>query len=120
MALIGLISDVHAAPAPVAEALSIFAEAGVDRVLCAGDIAGYMDELEATIKLLVESGCQTIMGNHDLLYLDHHEDDGDVDTVAFLKKLPASYELMSEGKSVYMVHAHFYPRSSVHKRLAVF
>lgn len=105
MALIGLLSDVHAAPAPVAEALSIFAEAGVDRVLCAGDIAGYMDELEATIKLLVDSGCQTIMGNHDLQYLDHHEDEGDVDAVAFLKELPASYALMSEGKSVYMVHA---------------
>ena len=109
MALIGLISDVHAAPAPVAEALSIFAEAGVDRVLCAGDIAGYMTDLEQTIKLLVEGECQTIMGNHDLLYLakysSWHEDDGDADAVAFLKALPASYELMSEGKSVYMVHA---------------
>lgn len=105
MALIGLISDVHAAPEPVAEALSIFAKAGVEQVLCAGDIAGYMDELEQTIELLVESDCQTIMGNHDLLYLDHHEDDADNDAVTFLKALPASYETMIEGKSVYMVHA---------------
>lgn len=105
MALIGLISDVHAAPEPVAEALSIFAKAGVEQVLCAGDIAGYMDELEQTIELLVESDCQTIMGNHDLLYLDHHEDDADNDAVTFLKALPASYETMIEGKNLYMVHA---------------
>jgi predicted phosphodiesterase len=105
VALIGLISDVHAAPAPVAEAFSIFAEAGVDQVLCAGDISGYMDELEQTIELLVENKCQTIVGNHDLLYLDHHEDESDNAAVAFLEKLPASYETVIAGKSVYMVHA---------------
>lgn len=105
MTLIGLISDVHAAPEPVAEALSIFAKAGVEQVLCAGDIAGYMDELDATIKLLVESGCRTIMGNHDLLYLDHHEDEADNDAVAFLRALPVSHEVMCEGKKVFMVHA---------------
>ena len=63
MALIGLISDVHATPKPLAEALSIFARAGVDRILCAGDIAGYMDQLDATIKLLINNNCHTIMGN---------------------------------------------------------
>jgi len=105
VALIGLISDVHAAPEPVAEALSIFAKAGVQQVLCAGDTAGYMDQLEQTIKLLVESDCHIIMGNHDLLYLDHHEDETDNDAVTFLKGLPSSYETIIEGKSVYMVHA---------------
>jgi len=105
MALIGLISDVHAAPEPVAEALSIFAKAGVDLILCAGDIAGYMDAPEQTIKLLIENNCQTIIGNHDLLYLDHHEDEANNEAVAFFKKLPASYQTVIEGKSVYMVHA---------------
>ncbi len=105
MALIGLISDVHAAPEPVAEALSIFAKAGVDQVFCAGDIAGYMDQLEQTITLLVESDCQTIMGNHDLLYLDHHDDEPDNETLVFLKQLPAFIETVFEGKKVYMVHA---------------
>jgi predicted phosphodiesterase len=64
MTLIGLISDVHAAPEPVAEALAIFSKAGVSQVLCAGDIAGYMDHLEETINLLIKNDCQTIMGNH--------------------------------------------------------
>ena len=105
MALIGLISDVHAAPEPVAEALSIFAKAGVDQVLCAGDIAGYLDEPEQTIKLLIDNDCITIIGNHDLQYLDHHEDEPDNEAVAFLRALPVTYETTIEGKTVYMVHA---------------
>ena len=112
MALIGLLSDVHASPEPVAEALSIFARAGVDQVLCAGDIAGYMDKLEQTISLLVESDCQTIIGNHDLLYLDHHEDEPDNQAIAYLQKLPASYETVIEDNSLYMVHAQ--PPDSCH------
>jgi len=105
VALIGLISDVHAAPAPLAEALSIFAKAGVDQVLCAGDIAGYMDEPEQTIRLLLANNCRSIIGNHDLLYLDHHEDENDNAAVRFLKNLPVSYEAIIEGKRLYMVHA---------------
>jgi len=105
MTLIGLISDVHAAPEPVAEALSIFKKAGVDRVLCAGDIAGYMEQLEQTVELLVNNNCLTIMGNHDLLHIDHHNDETDNQSITFLKQLPAFYETNIEGKSVYMVHA---------------
>jgi putative phosphoesterase len=105
MALIGLISDVHAAPEPVAEALAIFANAGVSQVFCAGDIAGYMDQLDETIKLLVENDCQTIMGNHDLLYIDHHDDESEDNAIDFLKHLPTTIETIIEGKSVYMVHA---------------
>lgn len=108
MTLIGLISDVHAAPEPVAEALQLFEKAGVERVLCAGDIAGYMDQLDATITLLEESNCQTIIGNHDLKYLDHHDEvDSATDHRAhsFLKQLPATYQTSIEGKRLYMVHA---------------
>lgn len=108
MTLIGLISDVHAAPEPVAEALRLFEKAGVERILCAGDIAGYQDQLDATITLLEESNCQTIMGNHDLKYLDHHDEfDTATDHRAhsFLKRLPAIYQTSIEGKRLYMVHA---------------
>ena len=112
MTLIGLISDVHAAPEPVAEALSIFEKAGVDQVFCAGDIAGYMDELSPTIKLLVDNNCMTIMGNHDLLYVDNNEDETNDSAIAFLKQLPVSYVDIIEGKSIYMVHAE--PPDSCH------
>ncbi len=105
MPLIGLISDVHAAPEPVAEALAIFAQAGVEQILCAGDIAGYMDQLDETVKLLVENNCKTIMGNHDLLYLDHLDDEAESAAISFLRQLPASYQANIADKRLYMVHA---------------
>jgi predicted phosphodiesterase len=77
MASIGLISDVHATAAPVQEALAIFARAGVDRVLCAGDIAGYHDEVEQTVALLVDNDVQAVRGNHDLRYLDRCDEGED-------------------------------------------
>ena len=106
MALIGLISDVHATPEPVAEALSIFEQAGVDQVFCAGDIAGYRDQLEETVALLIEGGCRTIIGNHDLGYLENHADDADNRAAEFFKQLPTSIDTSIAGKRVYMVHAH--------------
>ncbi len=105
MALLGLISDVHATSTPVEEALSIFEQAGVEQVFCAGDIAGYRDQLEKTVALLVESSCRAVLGNHDLLYLDHYADDLDNEAVAFFKRLTASMDMMIAGKRVYMVHA---------------
>ena len=106
MALIGLISDVHATPAPVAEALSIFEKAGVEQVFCAGDTAGYRDQLEETVALLIESGCRTIIGNHDLGYLEEHADDADNRATEYFKQLPSSIDASIAGKRVYMVHAH--------------
>ena len=95
MALIGLISDVHATPAPVAEALSIFENAGVDQVFCAGDIAGYREDLEETVALLAENGCRSVLGNHDLLYLDHYGDDRDDKAVAYFEQLPTAIDTPS-------------------------
>ena len=105
MASIGLISDVHATPGPVKSALSIFEREGVDQVFCAGDIAGYRDQLDQTIALLADNGCRAILGNHDLMYIDHFEDEPDNSAVAFLKQLPATIDTTIEGKRVYMVHA---------------
>lgn len=105
MTSIGLISDVHASPGPVEEALSIFDDRGVELVYCAGDIAGYNDQLEETIALLKQSKCCCILGNHDLLYLDHHGDEEDNTEVKFLKQLPSVIEVVIEGTRLYMVHA---------------
>jgi len=106
MTLIGLISDVHATPAPVAEALAIFGQAGVDQVFCGGDIAGYREQLAQTVALLVDNGCRTILGNHDLAYLENHADEPNDPAVAFFGQLPTSIETVIEGRRVYMVHAH--------------
>lgn len=102
---IGLISDVHATADPVKEALTLFQRERVERVFCLGDIAGYGTELDQTVNLLIGGGCETIMGNHDLWYLDNTADEKAEFTVAFFEKLPLWLQVTLEGKNVYLVHA---------------
>ena len=101
---LGLISDVHARPEPVRQALTIFAQENVDEIICAGDIAGYYDDLESTIELLQQAQCKTVLGNHDQAYLDSatgesHLIDG------YFKSLPLHRVFHYAGKSIYLVHA---------------
>lgn len=102
---IGLLSDPHATPQPVAEALTVFRRERVDQVLCAGDIAGYGNALAETVELLQHAGCGCVVGNHDLWYLARQRgENAGVD--AFLESLPSALDLRFEGCSVYLVHAH--------------
>lgn len=110
MASIGLISDVHAAAEPLEEALTIFRREAVDQIYCLGDIAGYNDELVATISLLQASDCNSIIGNHDISYImktnAEKGDDPDLDiSASYLQQLPSVIDTVIEGKSIYMVHA---------------
>ncbi len=102
---IGLISDVHATTAPLREALSIFQKEGVEVIFCAGDIAGYGEELHQTIELLIESECQIILGNHDVWLLNSLVDESEKWVQAFFKELPFVLALTVEGKHLYIVHA---------------
>jgi putative phosphoesterase len=105
MALIGLLSDVHSSPVPVAEALDIFARAGVDAVFCAGDIAGYRDGVQETVTLLQENGVRSVLGNHDVGYLQSAAATQDDPVAAYLRELPAFIDTEIQGRRVYMVHA---------------
>lgn len=109
---IGLISDVHASPQPLKQALEIFAQEKVSKIICAGDIAGYFDLLSETIDLLEKHGCETIIGNHDQSFLKDNPDVKDSPEYRFLQALPETLEYQIEGKSIYVVHAH--PPSSQH------
>ena len=109
---IGLLSDVHAKPAPVAEALSIFEREQVDSIVCPGDIAGYFDETGAVIDLLIDSKCRAIIGNHDQAYIETHPEEAHTELYKYLETLPETLEFTAEGKRVYVVHAH--PPSSQH------
>jgi putative phosphoesterase len=102
---IGLISDVHATPEPLKEALSIFREQGVDQFFCAGDIAGYGDGLAQTIDLMAQSRCRSILGNHDVWYLDRPKKETDTDVVDFFNSLPYVIRLTIASKKLYFVHA---------------
>ena len=109
---LGLISDVHASSAPLREALAIFKREQVDRIICAGDIAGYFEETEAAVDLLLECRCECIIGNHDQAFVETHADTADSRVYRFLDTLPETLEYDIEGKRVYVVHAH--PPASQH------
>ncbi len=102
---IGLVSDVHSSPEPLAEALDIFTTEKVDVIICPGDIAGYYDPVEPTVELLAQSDCKAVVGNHDQYYLEKTVADG-VDPVrAYLQNLPQTLSLTIEQKRIFVVHA---------------
>lgn len=106
MTRIGLISDVHATPEPVADALAIFSRAKVQHVLCAGDIAGYGDRLDETVALLKEGGCRSIRGNHEARYLQAVRESPESPVTRFLRRLPTCLDLVVAGRRLHMAHAH--------------
>lgn len=102
---IGLISDVHASPEPVREALAIFRAQGVSRILCAGDIAGYGNDLPATVALLVDNQCDSILGNHEVWYLEEQADSSSDPVQRYFSSLPFTRTETIDGKRLCMVHA---------------
>ncbi|MDH5472106.1 MAG: metallophosphatase family protein [Gammaproteobacteria bacterium] len=103
---VGLISDVHATVAPVKEAFEIFNREKTDIILCAGDIAGYGDELDETIELLKRYKCKAIKGNHDIWYMEKNETKTSSLVEKYLQDLPLTVELEVEDRKILMVHAH--------------
>jgi putative phosphoesterase len=102
---IGIISDIHATPGPVEEALSIFRQQNVQHVLCAGDIAGYGEALDETVELLIANNCISIMGNHDEWYLEQNKNGDSSISYRYLENLPLYQHMNIEDKKLYMVHA---------------
>jgi len=102
---IGLISDIHAAAGPLRKALTVFDQEHVDLVLCAGDVAGYGTELAQSVQLLAESGCTTILGNHDLWFMEQQIEGLDKGSADFFLNLPKTWEATIEGKRIFAVHA---------------
>lgn len=109
---IGLVSDVHASPGPLGQALEIFDNENVDEIICAGDIAGYYDTLAPTIELLALSNCKAIVGNHDQSFLATPPRENESSIRAYLQSLPQTLNLVIEQTQVYVVHAN--PPSEQH------
>ena len=103
---IGLVSDVHASPAPLKQALKIFEQEAVSKIICAGDIAGYFENLSETIELLIAHQCESIIGNHDQSFLNDNLDLKESSEYLFLKSLPETLEYEIENIRILVVHAH--------------
>ena len=61
----GLIGDVHAEHERLQVALRALGEAGVDRLLCVGDLVDGYGDVDRTCALLAEHQVTTVRGNHD-------------------------------------------------------
>jgi len=85
--------------------LRIFEQESVDLILCVGNIAGYGTELEQSIKLLIESGRITLLGNHDAWYINHNFRGLKKWVETFFYNLPVTWESTIEGKRFFAVHA---------------
>ncbi len=100
---IGLISDVHASPRELEAALALFQQHEVTKILCAGDVAGYFDEVGETVELMQAANCDCVLGNHDVKYLSGTEQDETVSS--YLSNLPLFLEYDIAGSHLYLVHA---------------
>lgn len=101
---IGIVSDPHASPGTLWEAMEIFRQREVDTILCAGDIAGYGSDLDRTVELLIESGGHAVLGNHDLWWLAADDKRKRGETFAYMAGLPSTVDLDIEGIRIHMVH----------------
>lgn len=100
---IGLIGDIHASPQALAEALQLFEQQRVDRILCTGDIVGYFEDAAETVELLIQTGCDCVIGNHDVSYLSAEKSEAAVSD--YLSELPLFREFEIAGMHIYLVHA---------------
>jgi putative phosphoesterase len=67
---VALISDLHGNELALRSVLARIDHLGVDQLVCLGDVATLGPRPHAVLKLLRESGCPVVMGNHDEFMLD--------------------------------------------------
>jgi putative phosphoesterase len=125
---LGLISDIHGNLLALDAVLGELREAGVERIVCLGDLAAG-PEPGATMDRLRELGCPVVLGNWDTWLLEGVprlelevgpmlRDQGDWSAAQlseadreFLEGLPPQFELDLGGTSVLCVHGS--PRSEL-------
>ncbi len=98
---IGFIADIHAQAQALEDALLRLEDAGAEQIFCAGDLAGYFDELDACIRLLQRHRVRSVLGNHDLEFLSRHPDSA---AARWLAALPRSLSLDLDGRRILLVH----------------
>jgi len=116
---IALISDLHANLVALDAVLADAAAAGVDRVVCLGDIVSLGPEPRATLARLRDAGIPCVQGNHDPLAPNPPclaeleawcETCLTPDELAWLRALPSEIEIpLDETKTLLCVHGS--PRS---------
>jgi putative phosphoesterase len=123
---VGIIADMHGDFTGFQNALAIFDRAGVNDILCAGDIVDRGPEADEMVKIIRERGIPCIKGNHDHTVLENQakwrstdkpdrlRELGRIisdDTADFLRDLPEN--LRFEIAGVRLIMGHGTPTSDV-------
>jgi putative phosphoesterase len=110
---IGLISDIHADIRALETTLRRLEAAGVDHVICVGDLVGYGTEPNFVAALLHNQRIPCIRGNHDRWALERRQMIGlrgwkpaalNDDTWEFLGNLPAHRRIEHAGRIIEVHH----------------
>ena len=111
---IGLISDVHANLDALARALDLLERAGVDKLVCLGDVVEKGPEPDRVVERLDALAVVTVQGNHDANAVRHAELEPRrcgyaSDTVAWLAALPRTREYVWADRHVALAHSSLAP-----------
>jgi predicted phosphodiesterase len=71
----GVVADVHGNLAALRAALASLQRAGVDQLLCLGDLVGYGPSPNECVRLIAERAPPCVAGNHDLIAIGRMADD---------------------------------------------
>ncbi len=117
--LVGLISDVHSNAVALEAILSVFEEAGVEKILHAGDIIGYNPYPNETVRLFREYSIISIIGNHDRALITDDTSDFNPyaaealawtkrilthENLEYIRKLPNRENLIIDKKRIVLIH----------------
>lgn len=120
---IGIISDIHADRASLERALSLLRRAGVDKVVCAGDLVEKGDEGDEVIALIAQHCIPCVKGNHDDNAVRHaalstHQEETSRErarrrkenplsaaSIDYLEALPQTRSYIWEGQRLMLAHA---------------
>lgn len=109
----GLIGDVHAEDQLLARTLDALAAAKVDHVLCTGDLVDGFGNVDRVCSLLQSRNVKVVRGNHDRWIRNdemrtlgncHRMTDLNVDSIGFLKGLPATLSVEVNGGKLLLCH----------------
>jgi putative phosphoesterase len=110
---IGLIGDVHAEAERLEAALEFMQQAGVQRILCVGDIADGSGDVNRCCQLLEQAGVAVVRGNHDRWLMQGimrdlpaatRSDEINEKSKSFIKSLPSTQTFETVSGKLLLCH----------------
>ena len=109
----GVIGDVHAEDKLLERAITMLREHGVDRLLCTGDTADGVGDVDRCCEILRDEQITVVSGNHDQWLLKGwmrnlreatKPDEISEESRTYLSGLPGTFEFQTEGGLVLLCH----------------